>query len=165
MSSSLIAKSRCYWKFVTERLSEPQLLCWEHSRSDELCLDLEQDLRVLLAGRCRDWALGPPCSCSATFLSIFHAATRNGSDRNVCYYSGVFAFQVFFSRVYPRKKYRCRPANHFLFPEMGVLWEMEPFCKGKAETHCYNLILVSSHNISKAEGNSMFLFASSFSES
>lgn len=95
-SGSLIAKSRCYWKFVTERLSESQLFCWEHGRSDELCLDLEQDLRVLLAGGRRGWALGPPCSCSATFLSIFHAATQNGSNRNVCYYSGVFAFQVFF---------------------------------------------------------------------
>lgn len=98
VSRSLIAKSRCYWKFVMESLSEPQLFCWEHGRSDELCLNIEQDLGVLLATDHTVWAPGPSCSCSATFLSIFRTATRNGSDRNVCYYSGVFAFQVYFPR-------------------------------------------------------------------
>lgn len=50
VSRSLIAKSRCYWKFVTESLSEPQLFCWEHGRSDELFLNIEQDFGGIAGG-------------------------------------------------------------------------------------------------------------------
>lgn len=111
VSSSAVAKGRGYWKFVTEGLSECCGFCWEHGGSGGLCRNLEPCPRALLAGGRGGRAPGPPCSCSATFLSIFHAATQNGSDRNVCYYAGVFAFSSLFSRVYPRKNCRCAAAG------------------------------------------------------
>lgn len=126
-----------------------QLFCWEHRRSDELCLNIEQDLGVLLAADHRLWAPGPPCSCSATFLSIFQAAPRNGSDRNVCYYSGVFAFQVYFPRsILGKNVGTCQPAT-------SSEGETQPFCKGKAET-CYSLILCSFSCHFKSQRNQCF---------
>lgn len=127
-SSSLVAKSRCYWKIKAARRVEPQTLCWEHGRSGELCPHLKQDLRVLLVGGCGVWPPGPPCSCSATFLSIFHAVTQNGSDRNVWYCSGLLAFWAFFQVC--TWKCRCEPASAFLASSWGCCG------KGKAETHC-----------------------------
>lgn len=157
VSRSLIAKSRCYWKFVTESLSQPQLFCWEHGRSDELCLNIEQDLVVLLVTDHRVWAPGPPCGCSATFLSIFRAAARNGSDRNVCYYSGVFAFQVYFPRSILGKKCRCLPANHFLFTVTLGGWGNSLSVRVKLK-HIATVFLFPSHTISKAKGISVFVF-------
>lgn len=128
-----------------------QLFCWEHRRSDELCLNVEQDLGVLLAADHRLWAPGPPCSCSATFPSIFQAAPRNGSDRNVCYYSGVFAFQVYFPRsILGKNVGTCQPAT-----SSSSEGETQPFCEGKAET-CYSLIPFSFSCHFKSQRNQCF---------
>lgn len=35
---------------MTESLSEPQLFCWEHGRSDELFLNIEQDFGGIAGG-------------------------------------------------------------------------------------------------------------------
>lgn len=104
---------------------------------------LSRILGVLLAADHRVWAPGPPCSCSATFLSIFRAATRNGSDRNVCYYSAVFAFHVYFPRsILGKNVDTCQPTTSSS-QQLEVTGETQPFCKGKAETHCYCLTLFS----------------------
>lgn len=102
-------------------------------------------------------APGPPCSCSVTFLSIFRAASRNGSDRNVCYYSGVFAFQVYFPRsVLGKNVGTCQPTTS-LPSNSKWLGKHSPSVRVKLKHIAIVLLFFPSHIISKAEGISIFV--------
>lgn len=71
---------------MTESLSEPQLFRWEHSGSDELCLNVEQDLGVLLvAAQLQD----PPAaaqrhSCQFSVLLLEMDLTGMSAATLVC---------------------------------------------------------------------------------
>lgn len=54
-----------------------------------------------------------------------------------------------FSRVYPRKKCRCSPANHFLFPVTGFCGKDSRFLSAKLK-HIATIIFFPSHNASRA---------------
>lgn len=150
-SSSLVAKSRCYWKIMTARWVEPQTLCWEHSRSGELHPHLKQDLRVLLVGGHGVCPLGPPPaaaqrhSCRFSMLWLKMDLTGMSVAALVCL-------------LY-------EPFSRSVLGNVGVSQPMlsSPLAGGAVVGESWNtsLQIFPSHNVlSEVERISVFLFAS-----
>lgn len=131
-SGSLVAKSRCYWKLVTERLSEPWTLCWEHGGCDELCLNLHQDLGIA-GGAAGAGLWGPPAAAqwhSSRFSMLLLKMDLTGMSATtlVC-----LLFRVFFPGYILEKNVGAQQPACPLPSDCGAVGNTA-VCKGKDET-------------------------------